>query len=188
MNTKAALAWTAAALALAGCLRTEAEGSAHVFSSVPGAFSVRSPARFREDVKAITVGRGDRVTLHSFNGDAGEVVYVVTYVDYPAELASSFEPESMLDRVVKGQVSQTQGQLLRSDPVMLGQSHGRATELEVNLDGVAMTMRGRDYLVGDRLYQMFTVQRRDAADAPAAQAFLDSFETTEARPVNQMAR
>jgi hypothetical protein len=184
MNSRVALVLIGV-VALGACLRTEAEReSAPTFSSVPGSFSVRAPARFREEVKALDLGKGAHVNLHSFSGDADDVVYVVTYVDYPPELVASFDRESMLDRVVKGQVTETHGQLIHSDRIMLGEHHGRTTELEVAVDGIALTMRGRDYLVGNRLYQMFTMQKRGQPDALLAQSFLDSFEFSDTRIVN----
>lgn len=156
-------------------------GPATVFASSAGRFSVLAPVSLTEKVEDLDLGHGIHVKMHTFAGERRDVAYIASYVDYPANLVAASSPEEMLDGAVQGQSQQPGARLVSTDSIQLGEYPGRSVQLEDDSQGYQFTMRLRSYFVGNRLYQIITVQKRGAPDAKPAQEFLSSFKLAGAR-------
>ena len=109
--------------------------------------------------------------MHQFMIDYGEYAFLLTYTDYPATLTASKSADNILEDVVKGSVGD--GQLIRKTDLTIDKFPGKeyiAKKTDFNL-------KGRVFLVGQRLYQILTVVPPNKADALSTdvEEFLRSF-------------
>jgi hypothetical protein len=152
------------------------------FTSAPGKFSIVSPIGLKESSQPISLPTGNRVDLHMYIGEGAQAAYFASYADYPVKLVSDADPEAILDGVVQGQVSNTKGsRLVSATPIAYGEYPGRAIEIEAKQNGKTLIMRARAFLVGNRLYQLLTIQESAARDDGKSEKFFDSFKLADAR-------
>lgn len=145
------------------------------FKSGPGRFTVMTPTPLKETTQDLE-SEGSKIKLYLFSGQEGNTGYFVSYCDYPPELATPEKAEQMLSGARNGAVSNAQGKLASEDRINLGDYPGR--ELVINAVGpqeLAVTIKGRLFMVKNRLYQIMVVSPRGQIGAAATDAFLQSF-------------
>ena len=109
--------------------------------------------------------------MHQFMMDYGEHAFLLTYTDYPATLTDSKTPERILEDVVSGSVSD--GELVRKIELTIDGHPGK----EYTARKTDFTLKGRVFLVNQRLYQLISVYPPNKADELSSdvEEFLRSF-------------
>jgi hypothetical protein len=145
------------------------------FKSGPGKFSVMTTIPLKETTQDLE-SEGGKIKLYLFAGQEGNIGYFVSYCDYPPEVAKPDKAEQMLDGARNGAVSNARGKLVSETKVSLGDNPGRELVIDaVSPHELAVTIKGRLFMVKNRLYQIMVVSPRGEAGAAGNDAFLKSF-------------
>jgi hypothetical protein len=145
------------------------------FKSALGRFSVMTPAELKETTQTVETPGGN-LKLHIFVGQEGRTGYFVSYNDHPPELVKRASPENMLDGARDGAVGNIQGNLASESKITLEGYPGREIVIDGTAeDGRGLTIRGRLFLVKNRLYQVMAVTPRGQANTKEIDDFLQSF-------------
>jgi hypothetical protein len=164
------------AVYLAGC---SAPPTVKEFKSASGRFTVMSPAPLQEETRNIETDAG-KIELHLFTGQADDIAYVIGYSDYAAESAPPDRAQQILDGARNGAVGNTHGQLVLETPISLSGYPGRELVIEAHAeDRPPATIKGRLFLVKNRLYQVTVVAPRGKAGDKVIDDFLQSFKLLE---------
>lgn len=163
-------------LMLACCLAScSAPPAPKEFQSKAGGFSVMTPAPLQEAVQPVET-QGSKIDLHLFSAQQDEIAYFVAYCDYAPELARPENAETMLDGARDGAVGNTQGKLTSETMITLAGHPGREVVIEARgEDRPPVTIKGRLFMVKNRLYQVTVVAPRSRAGDKAIDDFLQSF-------------
>jgi len=135
-----------------------------------GKYSVVFPAKpTKVDAdKAVATASGN-VTVITSKYESGNVVYSVTYTDYP-ESFKEVSPTRLLDGVVNG-MKGTDGDLRATESFDVEGGAGRSVTILAGENVV----RAKLYLQGRRLYLVQVSGKRDATNGKTADDFLASF-------------
>jgi hypothetical protein len=166
-----------AAVCLVGTAAWAGDLEGSDYTSSEGRFSVRMPVTPLTLTKSMPTPLGD-IDIHMFMAvreDKGDN-FMVAYADMPRGLVEQGSAEEILKGAANSAVGGLKGKILDSKTIQLGQYTGLEFDAEV-LNGAA-TIRGRLYLVNNRLYQVYVISTR-AKDATEVDQFLDSFKVTE---------
>jgi len=98
----------------------------------------------------------------------------VSYSDYPQNVLTN-DPRAALDAFRNSVITSTDGKLLSERSISLNGYRGRELEIEIADDSDTAIARLRIYLVGNRLYYIYTLAPEDRASSPSVEKFLDSF-------------
>ena len=144
--------------------------------SAAGRFSVMAPMTL--DGKGATAGdpgRPDRPPY--FLGPLGDTGYFVSYWDYPPGLVQPDKLEKMLDASRDGSVANVGGKLVREEKITLMGNPGRDLVIDTGSSAGpgARLLRGRLFIVGNRMYQIMVVTPKNQKSSPETEAFLQSF-------------
>jgi hypothetical protein len=109
--------------------------------------------------------------MHQYMMDYGEHAFLLTYTDYPSKLTDSKSPDQILEDVLKGSVAE--GELIRKIELTIDSFPGK----EYTARKADFTLKGRVFLVGQRLYQLISVYPPNKADVLSSdvEEFLRSF-------------
>ncbi len=155
---------------LAGCTAKPQE-----FKSEAGGFSVMTPTPLQEEAKTLETEAG-KIDLHLFAGQLDDIAYVIGYSDYPPEAAPPGYAEKMLDGARNGSVGNTQGRLVSETNITLAGYPGRELVIETRgEDSPPTIIKGRLFMVKNRLYQVTAVAPRGKAGDKVIDDFLQSF-------------
>lgn len=150
----------------------------HEFTSETGRFSVTSPYTFTENTQSIDTQAG-AIDLHMFSANQPTQTLIISYSDYPADLVSKSNPDKILDGSRTGMIQNSKGQLLSETRITLSGHPGRELTLSSTAEnGQELLLRGRIYLVENRLYQILVVTLKSAQNPQAIDQFLQSFKLT----------
>jgi hypothetical protein len=145
------------------------------FKSGPGKFSVMTPVPLKETTQDLE-SEGGKIKLYLFAGQDGNIGYFVSYCDYPPEVAKPDKAEQMLDGARNGAVSNARGKLVSEDKISLGKYPGRELVFDARSPHeLAVTFKGRLFMVTNRLYQIMVVSPRGQSGAKEYDTFLQSF-------------
>jgi serine/threonine protein kinase len=148
------------------------------FSPAGQGFSVRLPGQPRTVTRKQQTKRGEvEQTEHTLS--ATPFHYSVTYADFPGKLIQKDEVDEALDMARDGAVKAVEGARLREyKRVELDGHPGRELVIEIKDGEKSATIRGRFYLVKQRLYQVLVAG--NTADMKRAEVayYLDSFRLT----------
>lgn len=122
------------------------------------------------DVKDVQSDVG-LLKMHQFMMDYGDYAFLLTYTDYPSTLTDTKTDKQILQDVVQGSIGD--GQLIRETELEIDGFPGKeyiAKKTDFNL-------KGRVFLVKQRLYQLITVYSPAQADALSSDVedFIRSF-------------
>ena len=158
----------------AGLLSCEREPEWVRFTSPEGRFAVSMPSKPRPATQIANSPAG-RVKVFFFETkvDDGDVVYSVTYTDYPFENVGPQRAEELLKESQGRAVADVSGEVLREKKTSYQGYPARETGIRA--------ATGTEYwmlvvLAGARLYQVFTVSRPGALPVELRTKFFDSFE------------
>ena len=160
------------AICLASC---SAPPTLKEFKSETGRFAVMTPAPLVEEAKTLETEAG-KIDLHLFAGQVDDIADVIGYSDYSPEAAPPDYAEKMLDGARNGAVGNTHGQLVSETNISLAGYPGRELLIEAKAeDRPPMTIKGRLFMVKNRLYQVTVVAPRGKAGDKIIDEFLQSF-------------
>lgn len=163
-------------LLLAGCLAScSAPPTIKEFKSEAGGFSVMTPAPLQEAVQPVET-QDSKIDLHLFSASQDDIAYFVAYCDYAPDLAKPDNAEKMLDGARDGAVGNSHGKLSLETAITLAGHPGREVVIETaGEDRPPVTIKGRLFMVKNRLYQVTVVTPRTRAGEKSVNDFLQSF-------------
>ena len=145
------------------------------FKSEAGRFAVMTPVTFEESTNNLETEAG-KIDLHLFANQLDDIAYVVAYSDYPPENAIPDYAEKMLDGARNGAVGNTRGRLVSETKISLADYPGRELVIETRgEDRPPAVVKGRMFMVKNRLYQITVVAPRGKAGDKIIDDFLQSF-------------
>lgn len=160
------------AFSLAACSRAP---EAKKYISDAGGFSVMTPTHLTETVQPLETEAG-KIDLHLFSGQRDDTGYFVSYCDYPQKVGQQEDVDQVLDRSRDGAVANVSGRLIRETKITLMGHPGRELVIETgNPNGPRVRLRGRLFIVRNRMYQIMVVAPRSWEGAAGTVAFLQSF-------------
>ncbi|MGO8666736.1 MAG: hypothetical protein ACLQUW_01080 [Desulfobaccales bacterium] len=144
--------------------------------SAAGRFAVMTPVTLTEKVQPLET-QGDQIDLHIFSGQLGDTGYFVSYWDYPPGLVQPDKLQKMLDASRDGSVANVGGKLVREEKITLMGNPGRDLVIDTGSSAGpgARLLRGRLFIVGNRMYQIMVVTPKNQKSSPETEAFLQSF-------------
>jgi hypothetical protein len=146
----------------------------NVYSPPGGRCSVEFPAgtTIKNENQQIPLPTGQKVMLRIYNYDQGQDGMALMYADYPPGLIPPGREELALDGAGKGMMMNLPGSKLTSEKkITLGRYPGRDYAVKL---GDQADMRGRVYLVGNRMYIVLVKGAKGFANSPDADHFLQS--------------
>ncbi len=165
-------------------LGTVTESSAQLgweeFMSYEGKFRVLTPGEMQEKTQSLETGLG-LIQYHSFffepkEKDADNLVYLLSYCDYPAEAVHSDSTALMQEfyaTTIAAAVESVKGELLYQTEVFIDDYAGRYWRVDYN-EGKA-TIKTKAYVVKNRYYSIQTITLKEKSLNISADHFLDSF-------------
>ncbi|MEM8906574.1 MAG: hypothetical protein AAGD05_01905 [Bacteroidota bacterium] len=154
------------------------------FISYEGKFKVLTPGEMITKTNEIETAIGN-LTYHTFlhqpeDKTADNLVYMVSYCDYPPYTISSDSTELVNDfftTTIESAVSSVKGVLRYSSEIQLGNYPGRLWRIDYG-EGSAL-IKTKAYLIGQRYYSIQTITLKDRSLNGASDFFLDSFHLIE---------
>jgi hypothetical protein len=160
------------ACGLAGC---SGPPTLKEFKSEAGGFSVMAPAPLQEASQEVKTP-GGKVELHLFSTQQDDTGFYVGFCDYDPQLATPDKAEKMLDGARDGAVSSAKGKLVSEAKIDLSGHPGRELVIEASPGGGPPTIiKGRLFMVKNRLYQVTVVTPRGKARDKIVDDYLRSF-------------
>ncbi len=152
----------------------EAESVWKPFSSPEGGFTVLFPGTPNTD-KPNTNTTADSNTLQSFSVlRENEALYVVSYRNMLEQvIQNSRDPNKVLAAVVSRISQGSKGNLLNEKNITLGKFPGKEIRFQLEKN---IFLRGKIYLVNQRLYQLFVVTNQEANLTKSIDGFFNSFQ------------
>lgn len=126
------------------------------------------------------------VTGNWYATELKESVFGVGYSDFPAQIVGSMAPQRMFMTVRESWVKRINGRLQGDGTdIKLDKVHpGMEFIARGQLKGHDVYLRGRLYLVGNRLYQVIVFGRKDTLPLSDINKFLTSFDLVQQRDVS----
>lgn len=148
---------------------------AREYRSEAGNFSVQTPYTLKESSESLDTQVGE-IEIHSFLGERGNESVSVGYTDYPAELVRVSDPERILDGSRDGAVENVNGELVSETRISLDGYPGRELTISIIAENKQeIVLRGRVFLVENRLYQIMAVVPKGKENGKHIEDFLQSF-------------
>jgi hypothetical protein len=145
------------------------------FKSAAGRFAVTAPKTLQESTQDLELQAG-KIALHLFSTQQDNIGYFVSYCDYPPETMAHGDLEKMLDGSRDGALSKTKGKLVSETKISLEGNPGRELVMETaDESGRRAIIKGRLFMVKNRLYQVMVVAPRSQAGDKEVDQFLQSF-------------
>lgn len=141
------------------------------YVSEAGRFKVLFPGNPTQGTQQVTLAGTDSTTIHQFHFEDNTSSFMVMYNDYPEKYVPS-DPQAILTRVRDGATQSFKAALVSDGLRELANVPGRAFRLS-GKDG--STCYVRDFLDGQRLYQVMVYSSTGSAAPQAAEDFLNSF-------------
>ncbi len=147
---------------------------------IDGGFQVASPGPLTEKIDTVAAPVGELV-YHTYfytppTDTADNVVYMASYVDYPAEALHSDSTELLEEFfavTIDAATESVRGELLFATEFALKGYPGRYWRIDY-LNGRA-SVRTRAFVVKNRYYAIQTISRSELGINPSTDRFLDSF-------------
>lgn len=140
-------------------------GKMALFNCKEGSFSVMMPGEPKHTSTDMTSPAGP-TTLHTYEVDEGETVYLVTYSDFP-----SLDAAKSLENGIKEQAKALDGKVVFDKSISVNGRAGRRVRIE-SKDFIALTMI---VISGNRMYQVVFLKPAGAEPPARAEEFLSSF-------------
>jgi hypothetical protein len=143
------------------------------FTSTAGRFSVVMPGAPVEQTQVVETDAG-AVDLYMYLVDKGTAAYIAGYADYPQELISQTDTQTLLQNARDGALANVGGSLMNERSISLDGHAGLEIEVETSDPPTQVAyLVARFYLVENRLYQTLVVTLNNASSD--TERFLDSF-------------
>lgn len=160
-----------ASVSLGGCAKREWR----VFTSDAGGFKVLMPGTPKPQTQSVNTAAGTiDVTMYIVEVDHG--AYAVGFSDFPQEMVAQADPQAVLEGAMNGSASNMGGSVTSSRDITLGAISGKEFTAAVRINEADdAAYKGRVYLAGNRLYQVFMCGLKGRTSAKEIDHFLRSF-------------
>jgi hypothetical protein len=180
------LAWPVLAFALflaAGC----GDPNWREIASPDGGFRIRMNGAPRVEERNVETPAG-KITGHWYSVEGKDSVFGVGYADYPRQLLQLAPPRNMFSGVRDSWLKRIEGRLdgNATDILLEGKWTGMEFAARGRLEGREAWMRGRLYLVDNRLYQIIVFGNKETIPAPEINRFMGSFKVAQPRDTNTL--
>ena len=179
-NGKSAMRWIALVFLLlaAAC----SDPSWREVASSDGGFRIRMHGDPRVEQRSVDTPAG-KITGHLYSLEGKDSVYAVGFADYPRQILQASHPASMFSGVRDSWLKRIDGQLegKTTDIRLDGKWHGMEFAARGRLAGRDAWMRGRLYLVDNRLYQLIVFGSRETIPLSDINQFMGSFKVAQPR-------
>lgn len=154
------------------------------FNSYDGRFRILIPGDITEKVDSIETAIGI-LEYHTFfyqskESNADNVLYMLSYVDYPDQSIHSDSTELLKDffaETIDAAVKTVKGELIYSNDWKYKDYPGKVWRIDY-LDGKAL-VRTKAFVVRNRYYTLQTITKKERSVNFSADKFLDSFQLIE---------
>lgn len=143
------------------------------FTSEEGRFSILMPRTPRQTVETVDTPVGE-IDEYAFTVIHGNITYIARYSDYPRNVLTN-DPQAILDAFRNSAVASVEGKLLDERSISIDGYLGRELKIKIADDADTAIVQIRIYLVGNRLYYIYTLAPEERASSPSVDKFLDSF-------------
>lgn len=152
-----------------------------------GGFRVLMRGEVRYDMRAIETPAGP-IHAHMYYMELKDSVFGVGYSDYPPQMVQSMTPRRLFMAVRDTWVRRIEGRLEGEGiDIQLDKQHpGMEVVAWGKVKGRDAYLKGRFYLVGDRLYQIVIFGNRDSMPLADINHFLASFKLVPQREVGSI--
>lgn len=149
------------------------------FSSDKGLFTISMPSTPKQSTQSVDTAAG-KVDITMFTAQIGAAAYLVSYSDYPEEVMAQADPLKVLDGAMNGSVTNFSGTVIESKDISINDNPGKefTANGKVNNPGDG-SLRGRIYLVKNRLYQVIVIGLKDKMATADINKYLQSFKLNE---------
>ena len=174
-------AWLAAALALAlaaGC----GDRSWREVASPDGGFRIRMHGDPRVEQRNVDTPAG-KITGNWYSLEGKDSVFGVGFADYPRQILQAVPPRNMFSGVRDSWLKRIEGRLdgNATDIQLDGKWAGMEFTARGRLEGRDAWMRGRLYLVDNRLYQLIVFGNKETIPVSDINQFMGSFKVAQPR-------
>ncbi|MGB8646896.1 MAG: hypothetical protein WCF84_16790 [Anaerolineae bacterium] len=152
------------------------------FTHTAGRFSASVPTEFKETTQSTSTLLG-KIDMHIFTAvdDAGAAMYAIGYADFPAAALKNADQQALLKGTVEGAAKNIGGKV--TSQVAGVQNEMQAREFNADIPAGSTlpgggVMRGRVFIVQNRLYQVYAITTKELAKSPLVDKFLNSFKFT----------
>jgi hypothetical protein len=165
-------------LTLLGC----GDPSWREVAALDGGFRVLMSADPRVEKRDLDTPAG-KITGYWYSLEQKDSVFGVGYADYPLQILRGTPPRQMFTIVREGWLKKIAGKLEgnATDLKLDGKWHGMEFTARGQLDGRDAWMRGRFYLVDNRLYQLVVFGNQKTIPSSDINRFLASFKVAQPR-------
>ena len=146
------------------------------YVSEEGGFQIMTPLPLEESTQSVDSELGP-IEVHFFMAELSNRAYMVGYSDYPEDFIAQSDPQVLLDGARDGAVGNINGKLVSEFKISLADQYpGRELVVTALLDeDTEGTLKGRMYLVNNRLYQIMVVAPSGDMSTQAMDDFINSF-------------
>ncbi|MBM3294244.1 MAG: hypothetical protein FJY82_06925 [Candidatus Aminicenantes bacterium] len=144
------------------------------YGSEPHGFTILTPKSFEVSQDVTQTEAGD-IALTTYLAELDQVAYGVTCNDFPPALVQGKNAQILIKGGSEGLVNQFAGTVTGEQVLELDGNPGLEIALNGTTQGVKIFAKGRIYLVGTRMYQIFVFAEEGRKDLSAIDRFLKSF-------------
>lgn len=128
-----------------------------------------------------------KITGHWYSTERNDAVFGVGYADYPADFVQNAPPRQIFTIVREGWLKRIDGTLQGDMTDIRAEGHpGIEFMASGKFNGRDAYLKGRFYLVGNRLYQVVAFGDKDKVSRSDIDQFMGSFKLTARHAVNSL--
>ena len=168
-------------LVAAGC----GDPSMREVASPDGGFRIRMSGDPRVEQRNVDTPAGT-ITGYWYSLEGKDSVFGVGFADYPRQILQRSPPQGMFSGIRDSWVRRIEGKLdgNATDIQLDGKWVGMEFNARGKLDGRDAWMRGRLYLVDNRLYQLIVFGNKATIPASEINQFMSSFKVAQPRDIS----
>lgn len=138
----------------------------------PGKFTVPFPQQVEPKRNAMATASGEQIQVAGWTANVGGVAYSINVQDYPLSLVEANPPGAFLNQGRKDVVDYLKGTVGAEEPADLTAGTNSYPGRSFTATSPSGDIKGRVYLVGQRLYTLFTLAPA-GTDTTQADQFLN---------------
>lgn len=147
--------------------------------SEAGHFSVKTNIKLSESTQTFKMETVGDIETHIFSGGRENVVYQISYIDYPIELINKYYPSKLLTIILNSFLAENNGVLVSSKNISLVGQPGLELLIEYkSKNNKPVLMQAHTYLVENRFYAITVGYPLTMRFSANMYAFLNSFKQT----------
>jgi hypothetical protein len=151
------------------------------YSSAPGRYTISIPGKPTEQIRKVPIPNGTQLDLNLANVEVSDAAYLVSYLDYPADLLGKADPQTLLTQSLQGAVQNSiQGEIVKQEETTIDGVPCRRFEAKGKVKEKDASAQGIFCLEKNRLYQVLAIGETKEIFPENADTFLSSFKINKA--------